>query len=153
MNGKLKDGHNQGIFSKIRTPFSIIKTGQGRPSLPPSCLPVSVAEYASISLNIPKYPWKCLNKLLWLCQDSEYAWSSYMFDKLLKMPKALNVPGLWISHCCICKGYTEFWIYLNMAQYASIMPGYTSICLNVPQYAWKWLNIAEYLWICLKMPE
>ena len=24
--------------------------------LPPSCTPVSVAEYASISLNIPKYP-------------------------------------------------------------------------------------------------
>ena len=31
--------------------------------LSPSYAPVSVAEYASISLNILKYLWKCLNKL------------------------------------------------------------------------------------------
>ena len=47
----------------------------------PSSVPVSVAQYASIFLNMPKYPWKCLNKLFWLCQASEYAWSSYMFDR------------------------------------------------------------------------
>ena len=53
--------------------------------LPPSCMPLSVAEYASISQNILQYPWKCLNKLCWACQDSEYAWSPYIFDRLLKM--------------------------------------------------------------------
>ena len=42
------------------------------PPPPPSCAPVSVAEIASISLNIPKYPWKCLNKLFGLSQDPEY---------------------------------------------------------------------------------
>ena len=48
---------NDGLFSEIRALFSISKKGQGRPSpLPPNCLPVSVVEYASISLNIPKYP-------------------------------------------------------------------------------------------------
>ena len=64
--------------------------------LSPSCALVSVAEYASISANMPKYSWKCLNKLFWLCQGSEYAWSSYMLDRLLKMPWVLNKPVFWI---------------------------------------------------------
>ena len=34
---------------------------------------VSAAEYASIPLNMPKYPWKYLNKLFWLFQGSQYA--------------------------------------------------------------------------------
>ena len=38
------------------------KAGEVYP-LPRNCTPVSVAAYASISLNIPKYPWKCLSKL------------------------------------------------------------------------------------------
>ena len=46
----------------------------------PSCGPVSVAEYASISLNTPKHPWKWLGSEygLWKCQGSEYACSSYV---------------------------------------------------------------------------
>ena len=115
--------------------------------------PVSVAEYASISLSIPKYPWKCLNKLSWLCQCSEYAWSSYMFDMILMMFLVLNKPGFWMCHGCICKGYTEFRICMVMAPYTSLMPKYAWIWLNVFQYAWTWLNIAECPWICLKMPE
>ena len=55
------------------------------------CALVSVAEYVSIFLNISKCPWKWLNKLFWPCQGSEYAWSSYIFDKLL-IPWVLNVP-------------------------------------------------------------
>ena len=39
------------------------RTREGSPLLP-NCVPVSVVEYASISLNMPKYRWKCLNKLL-----------------------------------------------------------------------------------------
>ena len=116
-------------------------------------MPVNVTEYAPIFLNIPKYPWKCLNKLLWLCQRPEYAWSSDMFYRLLNMPRVLNVPRFSIWHDCICKGYTEFLICLNMAQCASIKPGYASRCLNVPQYSWRSLNITECLWICLKMSE
>ena len=129
---------NQDLFSKISSFFvSIFKKGQESPPLPPpSCAPVSVAEYASVSLNIPEYPWKCLSKLFWLCQVSECTWSSYMFDPLLKMLRVLHVPGFWIWHSCICKGYTYFWIYVNMAQYASTMPDYASICLNVHEYAW-----------------
>ena len=94
-----KDRHNQVLYyPKIRALFSILKKGQGAPSPTPlhSCTTVTVAEFASISLNIPKYPWKCFNKLFWLCHSSEYAWSCYMFDWLLKMSQVLNVPGFWI---------------------------------------------------------
>ena len=123
-------------------------------SLMPSYVPVSVAEYASISLNMAKCPWKWLNKLSWLCQVSEYACSSYMFDRLLKMFPFLKT-GFWIWHGCIYKVYPDFRIYLIMAPYASITTEYAQICFNVPQYFWIWLNIPkcpwiyEYPWICL----
>ena len=118
---------------------------------------LNVAEYASISMNIPIYRWKRLNKLFWLYQASEYTWPSHMFDRLLKMFQVLNVPGICIWHDCICKDYTEFWIYLNMAQYASIIPEHVlitlnmpehncSILLNVPKYARNFLN--KLLWLC-----
>ena len=99
-----------------------------------SCASVSVAEYDSISLNMPKYPWKCLNKLFWLCQGSEYAWSSYMFERLLKIFWVLNKPGFWMWQRCAFKGYAEFRICMIMAPYASIMLKHASICLNVVQY-------------------
>ena len=86
-------------------------------------------------INISKYPWKCLNKMFWLCQGFEYTWSSYLFDKLWKMTRALIVSEFCIWQGCICKGYTEFWIWLNMVHYASKNPEYGSICLNVPQHA------------------
>ena len=117
-----------------------------------SCTHVSVAEYASISLNIPKHPWKRLYNLFRLCQGSEYTWSSYMFDLLLKMPPVLNKPGFSRWHGCICKGYAEFQICQIMAPFTSIMLEYASVCFNAPHYAWIWLNISEYPWICLKMP-
>ena len=49
--------------------FYLQKWWEGVPTM--SCTSVSVAKYASISLNMPKHPWKCFNKLFWLCQDSE----------------------------------------------------------------------------------
>ena len=128
------------------------RPGEASP-LPPSCVPVYVAEYTSISLNMPKYPWKCLIKLFWLCQGPEFTWSPYMFDRLLKMLWVLNMPGFWIWHDGICKGYAEFRICLIMAPYASTMPKYASVFLDVPQYTWTLLNIAECPCICLKMPE
>ena len=111
-------------------------------------------QYPRISLNILNK--KCLNKLLWLCQGSGYAWSSYMVGRFSKMPRVLNMLGFWIWQGCICKDYTDFWICPNMTQYATIMPEYDSICLEVPQYAWTCLNIGlsmlsipEYAWKCL----
>ena len=121
-------------LSKIRALFSILEKDRGGLSSPPTCMPVSVAEYLSISLNIPKCPWKYLNQLFWLCQGSEYAWSSYMFNRHLKIPWVLNKPGLWIWHSCMWKGYSEFQISL------------------APQ-AWIWLNFAVSPSICQKIPE
>ena len=138
------------LFTKSGKFFWFSEKGwKGLRYFPCICAPVSMAEFASISLNISKYPWKCLNKLFWLCpkklflQGSEYDWPSCMFDRLLKMPCVLNVSGFWIWHGCICKGYAEFWILLNIAQYASIMPGYVAVCFNVPQCAW--INSSKYV--------
>ena len=119
----------------------------GEAPLLSDCTSVSVMEYASIPLNILKYPWKCLNKLFWLYQGSEYAWSSYIFDRLLKMSRVLNVPGFWMWQSCICRGYTELWKCLNMGQYASMMPEYTSIFLNMAEYCWMSLSMPENAWI------
>ena len=65
-----------------------------------------MSEYALMSLIMPengwilldvtKYAWKCLNKLFWLCQGSQYTLSSQIFDRALYMPQALNMPGFWI---------------------------------------------------------
>ena len=38
-------------------------------ALYPRCAPLSVTEYASISLKMPKYRWKSSNKLFWICHD------------------------------------------------------------------------------------
>ena len=108
-----------------------------------------VAEFASISQNIAKHTWNCLNKLVWLCQGSKYAWSSYMFDRILDISHVLNTPWLWIWHSSICKCYKELSICLNMAQYPIHLPKNTSCCLSVPQYAWTCWNIAECPWQCL----
>ena len=115
----------------------------------PSCAPVSVAEYASISLNMPKYPWNWLNKLFWLCQGSEYVCSSYMFDRLLKMPPVLNKQGFWIWDDCICKGYAEFRVCLIMTPYASLTPEYALMSLNMHKNRWIFLNVPE----CMNIPE
>ena len=40
----------------------------------------------SILLNAPKYARNFLNKLLWLCQDFQYASSYEMFDSVSNMP-------------------------------------------------------------------
>ena len=141
--------HMRSHTSYAKACFSIFKKGQGRTFTFPHIAWLSVAEYASTSLNIPKYPWKSLKKLFWLWQGFEYSSSSYMFDRLLKMPQILNVPGFWIRHVCVSKGYTKFWICLNMAQYASIMPE----CLNMLQCPSICTNMAEYCWMSLNMPE
>ena len=71
----------------------MFKKKQGRPApFPLSFTPVSLDEYTSISLHIPKYPWKWLHNIL--SQGSAYAWSSYMFDRHLKMPQVLNVSDI-----------------------------------------------------------
>ena len=89
----IKSLHNQGLWTHV---FWFSKRVVEASPFLPSSTHKSVTEFASVSLNISKYPWKCLNKLFWLCQGSKRAWSSYMFDRILKMPQFLNKPGFWI---------------------------------------------------------
>ena len=56
------------FFPKSGQVFRFSKSSRGGLPLPPSCAPVSVAEYATVTLNIPKYHWKCLKKLFWLAR-------------------------------------------------------------------------------------
>ena len=78
------------FFAKSGLFFRFSKRAGEVYPLSPSSAAVNVTEYTSISLNMSKYPWKCLNKLLWLCYGSEYTWSYYMFNGLLKMHQVLN---------------------------------------------------------------
>ena len=82
--------------------------------LSPSCAPVSVAEYASVTPNIPRYPWKCLKKL---CQGSEYAWSSYMLHGVLKISGVLYLPEcVQIANVTVTQSSEYDWIWLNMSR-------------------------------------
>ena len=93
-----------------------------------------------------------LEKLFWLCHCSEYTQSSYIFDRLLKMPQVLNVLRFWTWHGCICKGYPVFWICMNMA-YVLIWPKMSPWCLNIPQSAFMSLTISGFGWILLNVPK
>ena len=115
------------FFPKYRHFFRFSKRAGKTSPLNPSCMP----ENALISLNLPEYPLKSFNKLFY-ARALKYGWSSYMFERLLKMPWVLRKPWFSIWHGCICEGYVEFQICLIMAPYASIMPEYASLCLNVP---------------------
>ena len=136
MNGKFNPK-----MDKIWALISIFKKGQVRPAQLLSYL--RACECGLICFNISECPWKCLNKLFWLCQGSEYAWSSYNARQAYKdasgskCARVLNMARLYMQGLCRI---------LNMLEYDSIF-------LNVFQYAWPWLNIAECPWISLKMSE
>ena len=137
------------FFPKWGDFFLFSKKGRGYIPSPPSCAAGSVAEYASISLKMPKYPWKCLNKLFWLCQGSDNGWSSYMFNRLLKMFWVLNKPGSEYGTVV----YARVTQSSNMSDYDSILPYNAWICLNMPQCCSIFLNMISYYWMSLNMPE
>ena len=91
------------FFQKSRHFFDFQKNSGEASTLLPSCGSARVAEYVSISLNMPKYPWKCFNKMLGLIN----AWLSYIFGWLLKMLGLLKNHGFEY-------GTVEFRIYLIM---------------------------------------
>ena len=80
----------------------------------------------------------------WLCQGSEYDWSSYMFNSLLKMSRVLTVSGFWI---CL--------IILHVQQaFEDILSSDYARALNMPYHLrYKVLNMSQALnvqgfWIC-----
>ena len=92
------------FFSKIKKTFLMLKKGRRGAPVPP------LIAHLWVWLNMHQYLWISLNILekawvnCWLYQGPEYAWSSYMFDRFLKMPQNLNVPGFWIWQSSLCKG-------------------------------------------------
>ena len=46
---------------------------------------LKMPEHGWILLNISEYAWECLNKLFWLNLVSQYASSSYLFDRVWNM--------------------------------------------------------------------
>ena len=90
----------------------------------------------------------------------------YIFLKIVELT-VLTMPGLWIcliilhvrqafenvsgskgARGSMCKGYTELWICLYKARYATIMPEYALTALNMPEeHGWILLNVPEYVWI------
>ena len=88
---------NQGTFFDFQK-----RAGEAFPSPLVACLwmRLNVHQYSwIISLNVLENVW--INS--WICQGSKYAWSSYMFDSLLRMTWILNVPCFWI---CV-------WVYVH----------------------------------------
>ena len=63
------------FFQKSGHFFRFSKRAGEVSPLPHGCAPVSVAEYSSISLNMPKYLLKCLK--FYLSQGSEYGMVVY----------------------------------------------------------------------------
>ena len=95
-------------------------------------------------------------KLFWLCQSSEYTWSSCMFYGLLKRPGVPNMPEFWIWYGFICKGYTESRIWLRMAQYSMydwLHLNSAWICFSISYCPWMSLNMTEYWWMSLNALE
>ena len=88
-----------------------------------------------------------------MCQGSKYAWSSNMFDRILKMSQVLKKQGFWIWHDCLCKGYIDFRIFLIMAPYTSIMPKYVSIYLNTADCPWLGQKMPEWTVLTRSAPE
>ena len=73
--------------------------------------------------NILNMAESCLNKVFWLCQGSEYAWSK--FYRVLNMPLVLNMPGLTVWQGCEyardTQGAENAWISLNMLNIVSVL--------------------------------
>ena len=113
--GFVERGHFDKHFikNKIRAFLSKI-----RKLLSPKFCTCECGWNASIFLNMPKYPWKWLNKPLCLnCLSSEYVW-------------------LWLhtpQYCLIMPQYAL--MVLNMSECGSIFLN-VSECMNIPKYAW-----------------
>ena len=130
MNGKFNPKRNtvRACFSKIRTLYSIFKKDRGGLPSSPGCAPVSVAEYAPISL-------RALNMHYHLTCSA---------DSGSKEAWVLNVARLYV------KGLRKV---MNMSAYGSIRLNNAWIYLTMPYYPLICLNIAEYFWMSLHMPE
>ena len=110
--------------------------------LPLSCTSVSMAEYASIFMNMNKYPWKCLNKLLtmpelWIHLIIWHVRQTFEDASGCKWAVVLNMAWLLMQRLCRVPNIT------HDGSLPSIMPEDASKYLNLPQYTSTWPNITE----------
>ena len=120
-NSTQRETQSGPFFSKIRAFFSTYKL-----PCPPSCMPVSVDEYTSVSLNIPKYPWKCLQNVLtmpglWICLVTLHIRQAFEDASGSTCVRVLNMARLYMQglHRVLIK-----------SEYGSICPNNVSVCLN-----------------------
>ena len=133
-----------GFFSLKSRYFFLFskKAGEASPS------PSPLVSHLWAWLNMHQYFWLSLNILqnAWInCSDyasSEYIWSFCMFHRLLKTWQVWKCARvLWIWRHCICKGYSFFWICVNMA------PNVPQQCLNMHCPLTMFLNMPGNAWI------
>ena len=102
-----------------------------------------MAEYAWVSLNILENAWiNCSMPGLWIRLIILHVWQAFEDVSGYKCARVLNMTRLYIY-----KGYTEFWISLNMPQKCLNMPQFALMSLNVPAQDWILLNVPENAWI------
>ena len=137
---------------KTRSPFSILKKGRGGllslsppPFLFPICAPVSVTEYASISLkNILAKSWINCSDYVKTLNMHDHLTCSTDFWRWLRFSISQSSEYGTVVYF---KGYAEFRICLTMAPYASLIPEYILMFLNMPEHGWILLHVPEYAWI------
>ena len=116
--------------------------------LHPSCTPVSVADYASISLNILENAWaNCSDwaRTLKICLIILYVWQAFEGASGHECARVLNMTWLYMQWL---QRLLNVWIWLNMPQCLN-MPQYALMSLKMPEHGWILLNISEYAWECL----
>ena len=93
-------------------------------------------------MGLPHYPWKCLDNVLTMsglsiCLVILHVWQAFEDASESKCVRVLNMAQFYMQ------GLNRVLNMSKYGQYASKMPEYLAIFLNVPQYAWKLLNIAD----------
>ena len=128
--------------------FLIFKKEQGRPSSYTLVAHLSVADYASISLNILENAWaNCSDyaRALKICLIILYIWQAFESASGRECARVLNMTWLYMQWL---QRLLNVWIWLNMPQCLN-MPQYALMSLKMPENAWILMNISEYAWECL----
>ena len=111
------------FFPKLGHFFRFSKKGRGGHPLPPSFVNVSVAEYASISLNIlENASINCSMPGLWICLIILHVRQAFEDASGSKYARILNMAHLYMQ---------ELHIVLNMSECGSISFNNAWRCLNM----------------------
>ena len=148
MENLTQNGHNQGLFSKIRALYSIFM-GMGSP------LFFSIVTLLWVWLKLHKNPWIYLDipENVWInCFD--YARALDMHDHLKYSTGFLRYLGLLkyqgseygtVVYGRVTQNSEYTWLWLHMPQCCLNTPQYVLISLNMPEHCWMSLNVLKCL--------